>query len=425
MQSIEELYKVFLEGAEISTDSRKVSPGCIFFALKGDNFNGNHYAGDALEKGAALAVVDEEARAINDKCLLADDTLKVLQKLATYHRRQLNIPVIGLTGTNGKTTTKELIHRVLAMKYSVHATPGNLNNHIGVPLSILGIRQESEIAVIEMGANHQGEISQLCSIARPTEGLITNIGKAHLEGFGSFDGVILAKSELYEYLLLNNARVHVNADDELLMELSDGMNRSTYGKDPKSAIIGKITSSLPFLEIEWDDQKIATHLYGDFHFSNIMAAISIGVSHGVDAGAVAEAIGSYTPSNNRSQLVKKSSNTIYLDAYNANPDSMLAAIRHFRQQQGSPKVLILGDMLELGRQSQEEHKRILEEIQDSFDDVLLVGPEFMKASSGSDFKSFPYWKEAAEWLKKTPLQNAHVLIKGSRGITMEKIIEYL
>ncbi len=311
------------------------------------------------------------------------------------------------------------------MKYSVHATPGNLNNHIGVPLSILGTGKDSEIAVIEMGANHRGEIAQLCRIAQPTEGLITNIGKAHLEGFGSFDGVILAKSELYEYLLLNNARVHVNADDELLMDLTDGMNRSTYGKKPGSGCRGNIASSLPFLEVEWEDQKIATHLYGDFHFSNIMAAISIGVSHGVDAGAVAEAIGSYTPSNNRSQLVKKGSNTIYLDAYNANPDSMLAAIRHFRQQQGSPKVLILGDMLELGRQSQAEHTRILDEIQQGFEQVLLIGPEFGKAASGNAFHVFRQWKEAAEWLKAHPLENAHVLVKGSRGITLEKIIEYL
>lgn len=425
MQSIEELYKVFLEGAGVSTDSRKLSPDSIFFALKGDNFNGNHYAGDALEKGAALAVVDEEAYVRNDKCLLADDALKVLQKLASYHRRKLNIPVIGLTGTNGKTTTKELIHKVLSEKYITHATPGNLNNHIGVPLSILGIGKETEIAVIEMGANHRGEIAQLCEIARPTEGLITNIGKAHLEGFGSFEGVIVAKSELYEYLLLNDAPVHVNADDALLMELSDGMKRKTYGKSTGADLKASISSSLPYIEIMWDNQRIDSRLYGDFHFGNIMAAISIGVSHAVDAKAIARAIASYSPSNNRSQLIEKGNNTIYMDAYNANPDSMLAAISHFRRQEGSPKALILGDMLELGRESQKEHKRILDELHEGFEQVLLIGPEFVKAASDTSFTAFAKLKEAAEWLRQNPLQKAHILIKGSRGITLEKILENL
>ncbi len=424
MSIINELYRHYTRSGGITTDSRHVEKESVFFALKGDNFDGNTYASEALEKGASLAVIDNKDYAAGPGFFPVDDTLKTLQDLAAYHRKMLDIPVIGLTGTNGKTTSKELINQVFSKKYKTHATDGNLNNHIGVPLTLLGIGNDIEIAIVEMGANHEGEIAELCSIAQPTHGLITNIGKAHLEGFKSWEGVIRAKSELYDYLLKSTGKAYVHYDDKLLMKLASPLLKETYGTDNKANVHASIMASIPFLEIQWDQQIIKTHLYGDYNFENVMAAVCIGRSFQVEPADIIEAIASYIPANNRSQLVKSQSNTIFLDAYNANPSSMLASIRHFQRQGDKKKVLILGDMLELGKDSQKEHKGILEEIRNKFEMVILVGPEFL-ALKDTDFIAFEETIQAAEWIRSHPIKDASILVKGSRGIALEKLIKYL
>ena len=425
MSKISELYSKYLASSGVTTDSRHIKEGSIFFALKGENFDGNQYAAEALKKGAILAVVDDHAYVIGEGYLEVDNALTTLQDLAVYHRGKLDIPIIGLTGTNGKTTTKELIREVLSRKYKVHATPGNLNNHIGVPLSILGIVKDTEMAVIEMGANHMGEIAALCSIARPSHGLITNIGKAHLEGFGSYEGVIKAKTELYRFLHETGGKAFVHYDDPLLMELSAELSRKTYGKSQKADLSGQISHSVPFLEIGLGEQRIKTHLYGDYNFENVMAAICIGKYFNVENQAISEAISSYIPANNRSQVVISGTNTIFLDAYNANPSSMLAAIRQFQKQGAEKKVLILGDMLELGHQSREEHMKIMMEIAHKFSLVILVGPEFLAARKEGFNTVFKDTGEAAAWIKEHPLNDAHILVKGSRGIALEKLLDLL
>lgn len=425
MSEISKLYRHFLQSSGVSTDSRHIKKGSIFFALKGENFDGNKYAAEALHKGASLAVIDERDYLKGEAYLLVDDTLKTLQALAVYHRGMLDIPIIGLTGTNGKTTTKELIREVLSRKYKTHATGGNLNNHIGVPLSVLGIEKDTEIAVIEMGANHRGEIAALCSIAQPTHGLITNIGKAHLEGFGSYEGVIRAKTELYTFLHRSAGMAFVHHDDPLLTELSSQLSRMTYGSSQQADISGQISQSVPFLEIRMGKRQLKTHLYGDYNFENVMAALCIGKYFNVEDQAMAEAVSSYIPANNRSQVVISKTNTIFLDAYNANPSSMIAAIRQFQKQEGEKKVVILGDMLELGIQSQEEHRKIIDEIAHKFSVVILVGPEFLAASGESLKNVFKNTGEAALWIKENPLTDAHILIKGSRGIALEKLLNLL
>jgi len=397
----------------------------VFFALKGDKFDGNKYASEALLKGAKLAVIDEEEHDKGSGYFLVEDALKALQELASHHRKLLNIPLIALTGTNGKTTTKELIKVVLDTKYKTQATIGNLNNHIGVPLSLLNISPDDEIAVIEMGANHIGEITELCSIANPSCGMITNIGKAHLEGFGSLEGVIKAKSEIYHHLLNSREMAFVNQDDSLLIELANGLSIVTYGKDKQADIHAAITNSVPFLELQWGDHKIETQLYGDYNFENVMAAICVGVHFKVDPADITEAIANYIPSNNRSQVVKTASNTIFLDAYNANPSSMMVSIGHFQKQDAVNKVLILGDMLELGDVSQEEHKNIISEVEDKFNTVILVGPEFSKACSSKTINVFADTNEAMAWLRTNLLKDASILIKGSRGIALEKLLDAL
>ena len=422
MALIEDIYQHYLKATGVTTDSRQLKENNIFFALKGDNFDGNTYASQALEKGADLVIIDNKQYDTGPESILVEDSLKTLQELALHHRKQLNIPFIGLTGTNGKTTTKELIHKILSKKFRSYATAGNFNNHIGVPLTILGIKDDAEIAVIEMGANHIEEIALLCRIADPGYGIITNIGKAHLEGFGGYEGVIRAKTELYEHLQKVKGTALVNIDDPLLMDLSSGLSRVTYGKDINADVTAEIACSVPFLEIDRNGQMIKTQLYGDYNFENIMAAICIGKVFEVDPNDIADAISGYTPSNSRSQLLRSSNNLIYLDAYNANPSSMLAAIRNFHQQEAEKKVLILGDMLELGRVSQEEHKNIIEEVKGSFDMVILVGPEFAAAGDIPEFEVFTDTKEAAVWLKDNPISHAHILVKGSRGIALEDLL---
>jgi len=425
MAGTQELYSRFLETGKICTDSRNVEPGSIFFALKGENFDGNRFAIDALGKGASLAVTDDPALRDQPGLFRVENVLSSLQELARHHRSTLKIPVIGLTGSNGKTTTKELLREVLKTGYRVHATPGNLNNYIGVPVSLFGITNKSEIAVIEMGANHIGEIADLCAIARPTHGLITNIGKAHLEGFGDYEGVIRAKSELYDFFRLNGGDVLVNADDALLMRLSEGLTRYTYGSNPEAETRGSIQTSVPFLDIRYNGNDIKTSLYGDYNFSNIMAGICAGAYFGVNIAAMKEAISSYKPNNNRSQVLIKGSNTIFLDAYNANPTSMQAAVEQFMKQEADNRVMILGDMLELGDFSLEEHNHIISALQAYDAQVILIGPEFMKAAKGKPNTCFTNIDEASAWFAKNPLHDAHILVKGSRGIAMEKLIDFL
>jgi len=423
--TIQELYSVFLKHRLISTDSRQIMPGSLFFALKGDNFDGNKYAQDAIGAGAAYAVIDNPEFS-GKQTLQVNDVLETLQQLALWHRKQFAIPVIAITGSNGKTTTKELTYTILKQKYTVTATKGNLNNHIGVPITILGIDNNTQIAIIEMGANHPGEIAQLCHIAEPTHGLITNIGRAHLGGFGGFEGVVKAKSELYKWLQLKDGGVFVNEGNHLLMELSAGMNRTLYGSTDGIHTRAKVGESQAMLKLDWYTDKnvlsISTHLVGNYNFENVMAAICIGTSFNVDPALIKEAAESYMPSNSRSQTVKTERNNIILDAYNANPTSMQVAIENFATIPARPKMVIVGDMLELGNESIAEHTGIINLIEKSgFEQVLLVGPDFTRAASGQ-FRCFASSDEAQKWVKEQMFENYTILIKGSRGIKMEKVL---
>lgn len=424
----EELYDIFLNHRNISTDSRRIAPDCLFFALKGDNFDGNVYAGGAVESGAAYAVIDDK-KFEGKQTLLVDDVLGSLQHLARMHRRKYKFPVLAITGSNGKTTTKELVNEVLSRQYHVTATKGNLNNHIGVPLTLLGITDETELAIIEMGANHQGEIAQLCSIAEPTHGLITNIGKAHIEGFGGYEGVIKGKSELYKWLLATSGEVFVNADNPLLTDLSTGIRRILYGKQEDNFTSGEFIENSEMLAIKWETGSgkttIETNLVGSYNFENVMAAICIGTYFKVPPAKIKSAICSYLPSNSRSQAMKTAKNSIILDAYNANPTSMQAAIENFRHMKAKPKMVILGDMLELGDESLAEHLSIVRMIEESdFESVILIGPDFMQVA-GKRFTSFRTADEAYIWLKSENIQDFNILVKGSRGIKMEKVLDAL
>jgi len=426
--SIEELYSVFLKHRTVSTDSRQIVPGCLFFALKGDNFDGNKYTKVALDAGAAYSVIDDPLYD-GEKTLLVNDVLEALQLLAQMHRRKFNIPVLAITGSNGKTTTKELINAVLIQQYKVTATKGNLNNHIGVPLTLLGITEETQIAIIEMGANHQGEIAQLCTLAEPTYGLITNIGRAHLGGFGGYEGVIKAKSELYTWLRNSGGEVFVNDSNPMLLELSEGIKRTLYGTQEGSFAFGKTRENTEMLGIEWITEEktisLETNLVGNYNFENVMAAICVGSFFKVPAGKIKAAINSYLPSNSRSQPMKTAHNSIILDAYNANPTSMQVAIENFRQVKASKKMVILGDMLELGDESLTEHLTIVNLVDKSaFDKIILVGPDFKKVAE-ERFICFKTSDEARDWLLKQQLKNYTILVKGSRGIKMEKVLEAL
>lgn len=431
---IQKLYELFLaSGQKVCTDSRKIVQDCVFFALKGDNFNGNQFAAKALEGGAAYAVVDEKRAVANERCLLVDDTLSCLQKLANYHRRQLSIPVLAITGSNGKTTTKELVQAVLAKKYRVQYTQGNLNNHIGVPLTLLTILKEHEFAVVEMGANHQGEIDSLCRIAEPDFGVITNIGKAHLEGFGGIEGVKKGKSELYRYLLEKSGTVFVHGDDDVLMELCAPNNKVTYGTKKIFDIVGKYNESNLFLELAWktrytadelkDAPYVKSNLVGVYNYYNALCAVCVGNHFKVEDDLMQDAIEQYVPTNNRSQLYKTASNVLILDCYNANPSSMSMAIDNFAQMQFQSKMLVLGDMLELGDEAFKEHALILQLLREKqLEDYVLVGPIF---STLQKEKSFPDSAAAAEHFKKNPVKQKTVLIKGSRGVALEEVVKVL
>lgn len=426
---IEELYEQFLRFPLITTDTRREVKNSIFFALSGETYNGNQFARTALKKGAAIAVIDDANYKKGDRYLLVDNVLVTLQQLAAFHRQHYNKPLLGITGTNGKTTTKEIISAVLNTTFKITSTVGNYNNHIGVPLTLLKLNSETEIAVIEMGASHPGEIAKLCELAKPDIGIITNIGKAHLEGFGGYEGVIKTKNELYDFLKITKGKVLVNGDDQMLMQLSEGIDRMTFGKE-KAEIRGEITSIKPFLHIRWQKDKavyqLETALYGTYNFPNIMAAISVGCHFGVTPEKINLAISSYIPQNNRSQQFVTQKNKIILDAYNANPVSMAGAISSFKAFQPENPWLILGDMFELGTTAVSEHEKIVELLTYSgFMKVLLVGDIFNSLLDKQGFRTFKTTQDAFAYLSKKPIKKAEILIKGSRGMQLEKLLPLL
>jgi UDP-N-acetylmuramoyl-tripeptide--D-alanyl-D-alanine ligase len=417
--NIEEIYALFQQHSTISTDSRKITNGAMFISLRGENFNGNKYALKAIQDGCSYAIVDEKEYDIHQNTILVNNALKTLQDLATYHRNQLNIPLIGITGSNGKTTSKELINAILNSELNCYATKGNLNNHIGVPLSILEINKKHEIAIIEMGANHQKEIEFLCNIAQPTFGVITNIGSAHLEGFGSLQGVIDTKKELYEFINYNKGHLFVNAGDKLLLSLSKGISQITYGTS--GDIFGLITDITPLLSIKYNNEIINSHLIGEFQFDNILLAICIGNYFNLSNENIKKSIENYIPTNNRSQLVKTKKNTLILDAYNANPSSMKAMLSSFSNQEYKNKLCILGDMLELGEESNKEHLDIIKLINQLELECIFVGKIFHSLTKNS-FKN----KQGLEkHIQENNIHKKTILLKGSRGIGLEQLIKNL
>lgn len=428
--NIKELYSLFLKHRSICTDTRNILKDSLFFALKGESFNANKFASDAIEKGCAYAIIDEQEYKLNDKHILVDNVLETLQELAAYHRKQLSIPFIGITGTNGKTTTKELINAVLSKKFKTHATKGNFNNHIGVPLTLLEISDDAEIAIIEMGANHPKEIAALCEIANPEYGIITNIGKAHLEGFGSFEGVINTKKELYDHIKENKGTIFINEDDNLLMDISQGIEKFTYGSGSGVNSKGKYLQASPYMVMELHSSKgilyVKSKLIGDYNFTNAMAAACIGRYFDIDDLDIKSAIESYIPSNNRSQLVKTENNVIIVDAYNANPTSMAASVGNFSEIKANKKMLILGDMLELGDVSEKEHNSIINILKEhSCEEAILVGEHFCNSTVEHNYKLFNKIDDLLNYLKDNPVKAYTILLKGSRGIKLEKCIELL
>lgn len=423
---IDQLYSIFREHPHVVTDSRKIVQNCLFFALKGEKFNGNDYAGQALTNGAAYAIIDEKQSFEDHRLIYVDDVLQTLQKLANYHRRSLAIPVLAITGSNGKTTTKELAAAVLAKKYNIRFTQGNLNNHIGVPLTLLTFDGNTELGVVEMGANHPGEIDFLCRIAEPDFGLITNVGKAHLEGFGSFEMVIKTKSELYRYLEEKMGMIFIHRENRFLMEVTGNLTKITYGQSEECWQRGEITGQPPFLNIRaWFPAGILyihTKLTGNYNLENVLAAAAIGRHFEVDPLRIKEAIEDYMPTNNRSQFVKSERNQIIMDAYNANPTSMQASLNNLFDMSHPRKVVILGDMLELGSYAGDEHQKIVDMVRDtSLYKVFLVGELFSQSSYPDNFRVFRDTISLNDYLKSNPLHECLILIKGSRGIGLERI----
>ncbi|MDW7692226.1 UDP-N-acetylmuramoyl-tripeptide--D-alanyl-D-alanine ligase [Flammeovirgaceae bacterium SG7u.111] len=421
-----EIYQLFSASSGVCTDTRKITDGCIFFALKGASFNGNAFAKDALAKGASYAVVDEEQFAGIEKAILVEDVLECLQKLANLHRKTLGFTIVGITGSNGKTTTKELAYRVLSQKYETASTPGNFNNHIGVPLTLLGIGAETEMVVLELGDNHPGEIMELCQISEPDFGLITNIGKDHLEGFGSMEANIRAKSELFDHLLRNGGNVFVNSIDPILKNMSKRFaSPIMYGAEG-DAHFAQLESANPFIHYRAGDTLVKTQMTGAYNFENMMAAIALGQYFEVEEEKIHQAIGSYIPQNNRSQWIEKGSNTILLDAYNANPSSVEAAIESFAQlETDKEKVLILGDMFELGSISQSEHQNMVALAkQQGFAKLIFCGNLYYEQKNKDDL-FFPKREELERFILKNPFENTCFLLKGSRGMALEKLVEVI
>ena len=439
---IDQLYKTYLQSRTVTTDSRAITPGCIFFAFKGEKFDGNAFAPQALEQGAACCVISDPQYKVDDRCIVVSDVLATLQELAREHRRHLKIPVLGITGTNGKTTTKELVHAVLAKRYKTSATKGNFNNHLGVPLTLLGILDHTELAIVEMGANHPGEIAFLCGIADPDCGLITNVGRAHLEGFGSFEGVVQTKTELYRHLAAKQGLVFVNADNPILMDrVADSRQQLsvvTYGNDASATTRGTLVSSptsdhqpptSPYLhfyfEVGDNVYNVHTHLLGAYNFDNCMAAVAVGLHFGVEPWDIKEAIEEYVPSNQRSEYKETArGNRLYLDCYNANPSSMAAAIESFKSMGGT--MAIIGGMHELGADERKEHERVVDQLAAChLDKCLLVGPEFDGMSLPENMVRFADTAAVRAWVEANPVESATILVKGSntnRLWTLEELL---
>ncbi len=428
---VKSFYEIFLQNPSICTDTRTLKPGDIYFALKGANFNGNLFANKAIEQGAAYAIVDEKPSTPNSFIIQVDNSLKFLQALARYHRDQFQIPVLGITGSNGKTTTKELITSILSQTYRCHATQGNFNNHIGVPLTLLQMKSDTELAVIEMGANRVGDIAELCEIANPSHGLITNVGKAHLEGFGSFDGVVRGKTELYRHIQLNGGELFVDQDNP---HLFSRIGRSTYTAystlNRDASVYGKLLHSDPFLSFDYSiDQspfyRIDALMAGDYNLKNYLAALAIGNYFNVPKEMIEKALSEYNPQNNRSQWLHSERNRILMDAYNANPDSMQLAIHNFVKLKEEKKILVLGEMLELGEYSIAEHQKLIDLIQlSTFEAIYLVGSNFRNVSTAS-YPVFDQVDELRSYLQQHPIANSAILIKGSRAVALERLLDVL
>ena len=431
--TLEAIYTIYLKFPHVCTDTRKISKDCLFFALKGESFDGNKFAEKAIQAGAAYAVVDDAAYQKSDRYILVEDVLTTLQDLARYHRGQLAIPFIGVTGTNGKTTTKELLNAVFSQKFKTYATQGNLNNHIGVPLTLLSITHDIEIAIVEMGANHQQEIGFLCSIARPTQGMITNVGKAHLEGFGGFEGVKKGKGELYDFLKDSGGIAFINAANDHLMEMSSSRQLKDviyYGGKDSRLVSGRIVENSPLLTVEWraneESHIVKTNLTGAYNLENILAAVSMGLYFGLNAAEINKGIESYQPGNNRSQITRTASNTLICDYYNANPSSMSVALDNFSGLEARQKILILGDMFELGDESEQEHLAVLKKaFQTDASQRVFIGKQFNENSSAFDGLFFESTEEAAEFFRRNPVRDATILIKGSRGMRLEQLVDLL
>jgi UDP-N-acetylmuramoyl-tripeptide--D-alanyl-D-alanine ligase len=428
IMNIQDLYSKFLKSGKVSTDTRQIAPGSIFFALKGDRFNANEFVAQALEKGASYAVMDDPNFVTDDRCMVVPDVLETLQALAKHHRAQLTIPVIGLTGSNGKTTSKELVSTVLSKKFKTYATKGNLNNHIGVPLTLLSIDSSYEIAVVEMGANHLGEIALLCSIANPTHGLITNIGKAHIGTFGGYENIIRAKSELYQHLIEHSGTVFINSQNETLANMAKRFKAPVFYPGKDDYYHGEFIDADPNVKVRAENGEVVeTNLIGHYNFENIAAALCIGKFFGVHPGDANAAVSTYLPTNMRSQVVQKEHNTIILDAYNANPSSMQAAIENLHQMKAVRKVVILGDMYELEQEADKEHAAIGKLLREKeFKEVYLCGALFKSALGELPWAlNFEKKEELAIYLKDHKIRNATILVKASRGVGLETIVEFL
>lgn len=425
---IKRIYDCFIASSGVTTDTRKNLAGSLFFCLSGPQFNGNDFAEEALKKGAAFVIGDDQKKLPNsEKIILVEDSLTALQDLARYHREKHAIPVVAITGSNGKTTTKALFTHVLQQKFNVLATLGNLNNHIGVPLTLLNLNSSTEIALIEMGANHQKEIEALAKIALPTHGYITNFGKAHLEGFGGVEGVIRGKSELYDFLRATKGTALVNANDAIQLKQSNGINQWTFSdkEQAKTTLTSKINEK-GFCQSRWNDMVFESHLTGAYNQDNINAAIALGMMFGLTGAQIQKGIASYVPKNNRSQWIQTKKNKVLLDAYNANPSSMKAALSAFGKFPHEKKGVILGDMLELGTYAKKEHQATIAQIEEmNLDLVLLVGPLFQSVSQNENHLSFSSTKEAKMWIENEAVSDAALLIKGSRGIALEQLLDAL
>ena len=416
--NIPEIYKHYSKHFLVDTDTRKIRKNTLFFALKGDNFNGNKFAKEAIKKGASFAIIDEEEYHNNKTTILVNNVLETLQDLARYHRKQLKTTIIALTGSNGKTTTKELINVVLSKKHNTKATYGNLNNHIGVPLTLLSFTPDVEMGIVEMGANHQKEIEFLCSIANPDFGYITNFGKAHLEGFGGVEGVIKGKSELYEYLIANNKTAFINPNDELQVQKTSNCNTIRFNNSIK------LLDASPFVELTYKNHKISSNLIGEYNFTNIAAAITIGHYFKILDRDIQSAIEDYVPANNRSQIINKEKNYIILDAYNANPSSMKVALENFSKLESTSKTVILGDMFELGSSAEIEHQNMVDLADNfNFENTIYIGENFYKTKTKS--KKLSTYQELENFIKKNPLENQKILVKGSRGMGLERILNFI